>query len=419
MLLKLKDLITKHNMKITGVIHVGAHHGEEVALYKELGISPIVLIEPCKPAFDILKSKFHGDPDIILLNFACGNEEGVKDMNVETANTGQSNSLLKPKLHLKHYSNITFDKTEPVIVAKLDVLIAGITVDRVPIPYSTTPFPFNFLNADIQGFEGEMLKGATETLKYIDYIYLEVNDAEVYEGNSTLQQLDAMLSEYYSRVELSMTDANWGDAMWIRKRPHPQPLSKGEGSGAELTLVARGDQKFYDELREIINVRRRVNLDLLSKHIVKINSYHFNACQTSILMAKAWYGKINGLLGFETPYKNDGKRKTVADIEPTAEEATITIPDLHTNVIEFIDYLREQLKSEIKLIPDFYEWNRRVMNDLFERKDIPDTKEAFDNIGQDIPLMQNESSFVYQHLCEARFHLGFALQHIRENAAKV
>ena len=37
------------------------------------------------------------------------------------------------------------------------------------------------INMDVQGYELEVLKGATKTLEQVDYVYCEVNRDEVYE----------------------------------------------------------------------------------------------------------------------------------------------------------------------------------------------------------------------------------------------
>ena len=44
-----------------------------------------------------------------------------------------------------------------------------------------------------------------------------------------------------------------------------------------------------------------------------IGIYRVNA-HTSLLMSKAWLGKILGLLGEKTPYKNDGSRNSEREL---------------------------------------------------------------------------------------------------------
>jgi len=138
-------------------------------------------------------------------------------------------------------------------------------------------------------------------------------------------------------------------------------------------------------------------------------------CYKSLLLAKAWLGKVLAELGEETPYKNDGNRKTVEDIEPVndsqpEQQSNSPLKSLplrfpsktiegsevdrlsdcrEMNYIEKIDWLRERIK---KLKVDF--------NDFVCEIEFADYDENFD-------LAQN-------HLTEARFHLGFELQRIKE-----
>jgi hypothetical protein len=53
---------------------------------------------------------------------------------------------------------------------------------------------------DVQGYEGEVIKGATETLKHIDYIYSEVNRGQTYAGNMEIDEFDELLKDF-KRVE--------------------------------------------------------------------------------------------------------------------------------------------------------------------------------------------------------------------------
>jgi len=91
-------------MKINGVLHIGAHYGEEHSLYKMNNINKIVYFEPLKSNFEVLKSNVVDDS--ILYNIALGQEEKEIEMFVETANNGQSSSILEPVLHLNQYPHI-------------------------------------------------------------------------------------------------------------------------------------------------------------------------------------------------------------------------------------------------------------------------------------------------------------------------
>lgn len=213
MLIDLKDLKQKYNMNITGVIHVGAHYGEELPIYHSMGIEDIVLIEPEPRSLAILKNLVEQlDPSgrrIRVLPYALGSQECQLSMFTETHNQGQSNSLLKPKKHLEYYPDIQFDNGDNLMVEvkRMDNL-------------SLNREKYNFLNCDVQGFEKEVLLGAHNSLKNIDYIYLEVNKEELYEGCAMIEDIDRILYDQdFYRAEVSWTQQGWGDALYIRSRP--------------------------------------------------------------------------------------------------------------------------------------------------------------------------------------------------------
>lgn len=205
MISKLQDIVKKYDMNISGVIHVGAHHGEEVSTYIEMGIKNIVLFEPLRENFDIIESKtnhIYGFTNIKIRKYqvALGNYNKTIVMNLSN-NELESSSILKPKKHLELYPGIVFDRTEEVNLRRLDEYDCH---------------NCNFLNIDVQGYELEVLKGADKTLNHIDYVYCEVNKSEIYEENPFVEQVDEYLSIYgMVRVETFWWyNDGWGDALY-------------------------------------------------------------------------------------------------------------------------------------------------------------------------------------------------------------
>ena len=203
MLLSFTGLRKKYNMDVKGIIHIGGHYGEEIDEYVRNGIQEIVIFEPLSDSFDILCENIQElNANIIAHQVALGPEETIATMYVSD-NEKQSSSLLKPKVHITHHPHVKFPETEDVEVKVLD-----------DFDYTK----YNFINMDVQGYELEVLKGATETLKHVDYVYCEVNRDEVYEGNAYVEELDEFLSAYgMERVETSWEGQIWGDALYIKK----------------------------------------------------------------------------------------------------------------------------------------------------------------------------------------------------------
>lgn len=205
MILDLTFLIKKHELDITGVIHIGAHHGSEYQEYIKNNISNIVFFEASKKNFDILSQNIKYSDNILLFNKALGSENKNGVLFVETANTGMPNSILKPKIHLEQYKHITFNSTEQIEIVKLD---------DMPLDFKK----YNFINIDVQGYELEVFKGSQNILKNIDYIMTEVNNSELYENNVLIADLDEFLLKFgFNRVETDWAGVTWGDALYIKK----------------------------------------------------------------------------------------------------------------------------------------------------------------------------------------------------------
>jgi FkbM family methyltransferase len=202
MLISLSEMITKYNMNIRGVIHIGAHYGEEVPEYIKNGISEVHLFEPLSESYKILVNNLQ-DLKInwVTYNTALGSKNERVTMFVSD-NERQSSSILSPKDHLTHHPNVRFPTTEEILVTTLD---------------SQKIKNCNFINMDVQGYELEVLRGATKTLEHVDYVYCEVNRAEVYENNAFVEEIDEFLSQYNMiRVETDWAGEIWGDALYVR-----------------------------------------------------------------------------------------------------------------------------------------------------------------------------------------------------------
>ena len=118
MLLNLDNLKEKYNLNIKGVLHIGAHVGQEYKTYERLGINDVIFFEPIQSTFQRLKENV-GDK-AILVNTALGNIEGEVEMFTESINEGQSSSVLQPEYHLVQHPNIQFNGKETVKITKLD-----------------------------------------------------------------------------------------------------------------------------------------------------------------------------------------------------------------------------------------------------------------------------------------------------------
>jgi|TARA_B100000902_G_scaffold389848_1_gene437706 FkbM family methyltransferase len=206
MLLDLKNLSKKYSINPSGIIHIGAHTGEEISLYEGLFKKDIEkhLFEPQQRLFKILSDKYYDTKNINLYNYACGEETGELLMNI-SSNDGASSSILEPKIHLEIHPDVEFNNKEVIKIKQLD---------KFNIHNS------DFLNIDVQGYELNVLKGGKETLSRIKYIVLEINRDEVYKDVALVEEIDSFLNVHnFLRVstKYAYDTLPWGDALYIKK----------------------------------------------------------------------------------------------------------------------------------------------------------------------------------------------------------
>jgi hypothetical protein len=54
MLINFTKIFNKYKMNIKGIVHIGAHYGEEIQEYVDNGIQKIIVFEPLSKNFDVL-----------------------------------------------------------------------------------------------------------------------------------------------------------------------------------------------------------------------------------------------------------------------------------------------------------------------------------------------------------------------------
>jgi len=207
MILDYFALKKKYNMNVTGVLHIGGHYGEEIDTYlKDDNIKYITVFEADADNYKILKDridKIKTDKEIFTVHKGLGPFTCEMDLFKETENMGQSNSVLRPKLHTIQYPGIVFNNKAKIKIEPLD-------------KYECSEV-FNFINIDVQGFELEVFRGGKKTLKNIKWIMSEVNRDEVYENCCMVQEVDEFLGKFgFNRVETDWAGMTWGDALYVK-----------------------------------------------------------------------------------------------------------------------------------------------------------------------------------------------------------
>ena len=85
MLISFKQLKQKYDMNISGVIHIGAHFGQEAKDYLDNGIAEMVFFEPLSENLKVLEENLSYvamDANVMIYPVALGNEEKEVEMYV-------------------------------------------------------------------------------------------------------------------------------------------------------------------------------------------------------------------------------------------------------------------------------------------------------------------------------------------------
>lgn len=207
MLLDLFELKNKYSLEIQTLLHVGAHKAEELVLYQNLRIEQVIWIEANPELYKHLENKLKNIPGQKVINAVVADTNDV-DVHFNITSNTQASSMYELGSHKKYYPNIIPEK---------EIILKTKRIDRICKDYNLSS-QYDFINLDIQGAELKALKGMGELLNNIKYVYLEVNLIDIYKNCPKLHHIDFFLVKHgFSRVELKLTNAFWGDAFYIRE----------------------------------------------------------------------------------------------------------------------------------------------------------------------------------------------------------
>jgi FkbM family methyltransferase len=201
------ERIKRHLIKpVTGLIHVGAHVCEEKDIYQSMGLSSekhqVMWFEADPSTYARTKSAY---PTYDIRHALLKDKREITSF--MRANNSQASSIFDLHLHKKYHPDIEEMFRFPIVSSTLDIELEK-QIDR---------YKYNFLSMDTQGAELLILKGSTETLTHIDYIYLEVCTDELYKDAPLFGEIELFLRDKgYVIRELTVNNNNWGDAFYVK-----------------------------------------------------------------------------------------------------------------------------------------------------------------------------------------------------------
>ncbi|MFV0281018.1 MAG: FkbM family methyltransferase [Rhodoblastus sp.] len=145
------------------VFDIGAHVGDRIAAFRALG-ARVVALEPQPLCFRALEKLYGDDPDVALIEAACGAREETIALRVNSANptvTTASPAFIAAAEGAQGWEGQTWDTEIETQATTLDTLIAA---HGAPA----------FVKIDVEGFEAEALAGLSRPLPALSFEFTTI-----------------------------------------------------------------------------------------------------------------------------------------------------------------------------------------------------------------------------------------------------
>jgi FkbM family methyltransferase len=195
-----RDLISfVTSRQISLVLDVGANIGQFAADLRNGGYSgKIVSFEPISSVFTELSGNAKGDPSWHVVNAALGRTSGTATINV-SEETVYSSILHQTDYAEEFHPGARAQRQETVKLARLDEVF-NYPGERV------------LLKIDTQGFERDVLDGASSALQSIEAVWLELPVVHLYSGVWGLEEAFAYMSERgFALSQIKPVNSRWED----------------------------------------------------------------------------------------------------------------------------------------------------------------------------------------------------------------
>lgn len=191
------------------VLDIGANEGQFASEIRSVGYKgQIVSFEPLSDANQKITQAAIGDKNwVIHPRSAIGDYDGEVEINV-SANSVSSSILSMTEAHSSAAQNSAYVGSEKVSIARLD----SVAADYI------SPSNKYFIKIDTQGFEWQVLDGATETLKNAQGVLCEMSLVPLYNGQYLWgDMLKRLESEGFTlwAIQRGFTDPNDGRSLQI------------------------------------------------------------------------------------------------------------------------------------------------------------------------------------------------------------
>jgi FkbM family methyltransferase len=190
-----------------GIIHVGAHKGQEAEFYASNNKS-VIWVEALPQVFATLEKKVAEYPNQQAINALVTDTDG-KEYKFNISNNSVSSSLFE----FGDAKDNLFPQLKMVDSARL----VGKTLSTIYREFNIDGSKFDFLLLDVQGAELMVLKGAESVLHNFKYILAEISTVNIYKNGVLWDELKTFLNEKGFKEAISVKPSRHCDVLFIRE----------------------------------------------------------------------------------------------------------------------------------------------------------------------------------------------------------
>ncbi|WP_337042632.1 FkbM family methyltransferase [Emticicia sp. 17c] len=211
----IKHLLESHQIDL--LLDVGGFVGTYGEEAREMGYKgELISFEPIKASFDKLKSKADKDPKWSCQNIGFGTKSEALTINI-AGNFASSSLLGMHKNHTDLAPDTAYQATETIQIRRLDEVIT---------PEIAQKYQSIYLKIDVQGYELNVLAGATALLPYIQVVQAEISFVPLYEQgplyHEVISKLDSLGFELFTILPELKDPKNGrlmqGEGIFVRKQ---------------------------------------------------------------------------------------------------------------------------------------------------------------------------------------------------------
>jgi FkbM family methyltransferase len=170
----LRRIKIMNHHKIDLLFDIGANTGQYGVLMRTLGYTrKIVSFEPLNNAYEELQKVTKNDGNWETYNYALGSENGISTINI-SGNSVSSSILNIKALHVATDPQSGYIGKQEIEVKQLNVIFDSIFQEGKNV----------MLKIDTQGFEKQVLEGATNIINKVSLIQLEMSLVALYDSET-------------------------------------------------------------------------------------------------------------------------------------------------------------------------------------------------------------------------------------------